>query len=1252
MAVSDLRTIRDELAADAGTSWSNVPTFDALPRLDLAVLMTLRPGPIGIDGLKAEEASALARKLGADASMLRRRQESLSGLAAVLGLPAVTTFADADNLLETAAIALAEERPERWWLTDGVTRAADAARELQSANAALDAAEAAALPYFEPSMVDIDVVTVEERFRTQHLGFRKMSAAYRADKKLVTGSTTPGTGWADARRNLGLAVSWKKALDEQQAAEARLGGCLGFYYTGRATDFDRLERVLDLAGTINRNHGHVDLRQAAALLSREARPEPVLAEEITGTRSDLTAWKARLAPGPVAAARTTLLSVTMADALTWLDVHAAVLGDAAAFAQAMDTAVGRATVVGQARHFAARRQAADRALAALLASDQDHRDACGDLYSEDRTDLELLAASLRWAGKARSITSRQDRALSHEQVIALEASLPTPHLVAATAEWTDARQDILSAFDASRRAQLLDEMDDYDDTTDLLEALREDIAGQDEWFAYVESKTELARFGLNPAIDFCIAEDVAPEVVPLVLEKALLHEWADHHIATDPALRTVRAEDRNSVIDEYRSLDRRVVSAAVGDIVRACNARRPRTITGQSGVIRREADKKRKHMPVRELIHRSRTVTQAVKPCFMMSPLAVSQYLPSDLRFDVVIFDEASQVAPPDAINCIYRGTALITAGDQKQLPPTNFFAGATDDGDEWNEESEDAKDFESILDLAKASGAYKSLTLRWHYRSRHEDLIAFSNSSFYKGELITFPGAEHRGPDVGVELFEAGGTYRRGSSRDNPIEAKKVAERVLHHYSTRPELSVGVVTFSEAQKAAIESAVEEARRDRPELDSFFGEDRLHGFFVKSLESVQGDERDVMIFSIGYGPDEIGKTSMNFGPLNRAGGWRRLNVAITRARYRNEIVSSIQASDITAAATSEGVRHLRRYLDYAARGVAALALDTSAQGDAESPFEESVITTIRSWGYDVTPQVGAAGYRIDIGVQHPDHPGVFVLAVECDGFQYHSSKVARDRDRLRDQVLVKLGWTLHRIWGTAWYRNRAVEEARLRSTIEAAVLAPIRGLLGGEVSVLGAPLPAVELAVAEFDTEPAWTAPYATASVPRLPSWVDVSDPSSRRAMQEPISEIARVEGSVHIAVVRDRLREAWNKGRIGSRIQANIDAAIRASEVISDGSFIRSTLSGPLTVRTPTAECRRTVEQIHDDELALAFVNLVRDSGGISHDELTAAVARLFGWNRRGTDIGPRLEDQVRRLLEQGVLTRAGNELSVVPID
>ncbi len=285
----------------------------------------------------------------------------------------------------------------------------------------------------------------------------------------------------------------------------------------------------------------------------------------------------------------------------------------------------------------------------------------------------------------------------------------------------------------------------------------------------------------------------------------------------------MRATDRDTLVREYQDLDRALIAAATGTIIRAANARRPRSDIGESAIIHREAEKKKKHMPVRTLIERSRHVTQAIKPCFMMSPLAVSQYLPADMHFDVVIFDEASQVSPGDAINCIYRGSALILAGDQKQLPPSNFFAASTaDDGDEWSEDSDDTAEFESILDLAKASGAYRSLTLRWHYRSLHEALIAFSNATFYRGQLVTFPSRHSDGPDVGVELFRVHGTYRRGTSRDNPEEAAKVAERVIHHYDTRPALSLGVVTFSEAQAEAIETAVSQARQDRPDLDRFF----------------------------------------------------------------------------------------------------------------------------------------------------------------------------------------------------------------------------------------------------------------------------------------------------------------------------------------------------------------------------------------------------------------------------------------------
>jgi superfamily I DNA and/or RNA helicase len=326
-------------------------------------------------------------------------------------------------------------------------------------------------------------------------------------------------------------------------------------------------------------------------------------------------------------------------------------------------------------------------------------------------------------------------------------------------------------------------------------------------------------------------------------------------------------------------------------------------------VITRQAELKTRHMPVRELLGRTREVVRLVKPCFMMSPLTVSQFLPADYRFDVVIFDEASQVRPSDAVNSIYRGRALVVAGDEKQLTPTSFFDASV--GDEPDEYDEDVPDtFESLLDACKA-GAMRVLPLRWHYRSRHEDLIAFSNRSFYKNSMVTFPGARDNGVDVGVAFFKADGRYDRGGRKDNVVEAELVAGRVIHHFDTRAGSSLGVVALSQAQASAIELAVQQARAARPDLDPWFTEDRLDGFFVKNLESVQGDERDVMIMSVGYGPDEHDRLGLNFGPINRDGGWRRLNVAVTRARYRMEVISSFQGGRL-GESQNESVQHLKR----------------------------------------------------------------------------------------------------------------------------------------------------------------------------------------------------------------------------------------------------------------------------------------------------------------------------------------------------
>jgi hypothetical protein len=1248
--LNDIAARETETTQAAGATWSALPRPHALPLADTAALAQLVPACVSPEGLTAQEITVLAELLAAQADMLDKRAGTLSGLASMLGLRAPESFTNAVDLITIAGLAKATDRPERAWLSvPGHQMASEAASVLQRAHQAHARVEADASAYYTSDALSHDVERLAEQFKNHHHGLGKLSAEYRADKKIVAAFTKDGIARDTAYQQLPLAVAWKSTAEALAAAEAKYAAVLGRYYAGRRTDFGQLSRALDYAATAVARAQGQNLSSAADHVAVDATPNPVITRIAAETSHDLTAWRATLAPPPLPAARPELLNGTITGAIGWLRTHLGPLQAASAYTNEVSEAVGRPLTYGQARRIMALREAADAAHERLSAQDAYFTEVLGDLYAGVSTDVRTLRIALGWAQLLREMITGGGGPLSPVQVKTAEGAVPTAHLPAAVEGWQQATQALLQAFDPDRRSELAAELDDYDDAADLIAALREDSGGPDEWHAYQQARASLATYGLDATINFCIAERVEPGQVPPVLERALLQEWADHHLRTDPSLSVVRAADRDALVGEYQQLDKALIAAATGDIIRACNTRRPRSDIGEAAVIHREAEKKKKHMPVRVLISRALHVIQAIKPCFMMSPLAVSQYLPADMHFDVVIFDEASQVTPADAINCIYRGGALILAGDQKQLPPTNFFApAALDDEEEWSEESDDTSDFESILDLAKACGAYKSLSLRWHYRSRHEALIAFSNAWFYEGRLITFPSRHSDGPDVGVELFWGEGTYRRGTSRDNPGEAARVAQRVIHHYDTRPALSLGVVTFSEAQADAIETALGQAREARPDLDKFFTSDRLRGFFVKSLESVQGDERDVLIFSIGYGPDENRKMTMNFGPLNKQGGWRRLNVAITRARYRNEIVSSIRAGDIPESVISEGVKQLRRYLDYAARGLAALALDTSAGGDAESPFEESVIGVIRSWGYELTPQVGTAGYRIDIGIRHPAHPGVYALGVECDGYQYHSSRTARDRDRLREKVLRGLGWHLHRIWGTAWYRDRHGEERKLRAAIEHAIAAPVHGLLSGADLPDETGRTLIETEPATFDAVPGWTVPYETAAVPHLPYWVDLADPGSRFTMNTAIHAVVNTEAPIHTSLLHQRLRDAWHIGRIGSRIRENIDAAIMLAGVIRDGDFLTLPDAPHPAVRTPTQACERTIEQVHDQELAQALTNLVRDAHSISQDELTTRTARIYGWTRRGPDITNRMASLINALLAKSILTGAPDNLTI----
>ncbi|OXS36191.1 DUF3320 domain-containing protein [Streptomyces sp. XY006] len=834
--------------------------------------------------------------------------------------------------------------------------------------------------------------------------------------------------------------------------------------------------------------------------------------------------------------------------------------------------------------------------------------------------------------------------------------------------WSRSVTALLGLFEPGRRMQLSPALQGpFDQAQRVIGALRTDREGPDEWHAHTAGLSVLSRHGAGGLVASAAERGVDPERLPDIVEQAVLRAWADDLLATDKRLRSTRSDDLNARVVDFQEADRRLIAAAGGAVIEACNERRPRRFAGGAGaVIVREAEKKTRHMPVRELLGRAREVVQSVKPCFMMSPLTVSQFLPADFHFDVVIFDEASQVRPGDAINCIYRGKTLVVAGDDKQLPPTSFFDASVDDAsDEWDEETPDS--FESLLHACKA-GALRELPLRWHYRSRHENLITFSNHEFYENSMVTFPGALDEGNDVGVAFLKADGIYDRGGRRDNRVEADFVAQRVIHHFDTRPGKTLGVVALSQAQASAIDQAVQQARLKRPDLDHCFTEDRLDGFFVKNLESVQGDERDVMIMSVGYGPDEHGKVGLNFGPINKGGGWRRLNVAVTRARYRMEVVASFRGTGLADSA-NESVQYLKRYLEYAENGPAVLARDV-VQSDAEpdSPFEESVLAVLRGWGYRVQPQVGVAGYRIDLGVRHPELPGAYALGVECDGAMYHSSKAARDRDRLREQVLNGLGWRLYRIWGTDWYRGRAAAELRLREAVEQAVArgplvadhsasqsrAPAHqgsgtseGAVTDEVEDGLPAVPSPRTALREevayervpVDTggERAWSAGYTTSQI-IVSSQYELHTPEARPALRTLLAQVIETEGPIHEDLLVQRAREAWRVGRAGNRIRDNVrevaHALVASGLVATDGAFFDLAQHDALKARHPgDGQTVRKVVHIAPAERYVALAELAAECPGMSRDELIKQACEFFGWRRTGKDIRDCLAADIEEL-------------------
>ena len=791
------------------------------------------------------------------------------------------------------------------------------------------------------------------------------------------------------------------------------------------------------------------------------------------------------------------------------------------------------------------------------------------------------------------------------------------------------------------------------DIAGLVDRWRASLDVYNEWVAARDALKQVSRAGLDVIArglyDGTIEPSTARSKADLLIAEAL---WRRAR-SDDPVLDQIDGTQRSECVESFRSLDHKRIEAARSEVLGKYLTQRPTGSAGEMGIVRAEIGKKRRHLPIRKLFERASTAVQKIKPVFLMSPLSVAQFLPPGrIEFDLLVIDEASQVPPEEALGAVARARHIVIVGDDKQLPPTNFFRLLTNDDDEAEEEEAPpgrTRDFESILTLARARGMPERM-LKWHYRSRHPSLIALSNHTCYGGSLLLPPSPQLANDGLGLTLMRTpAGHYDRGGTGRNQVEARIVAEYVERHLCEHPNQSLGIACFSVAQRDAIEDAMHAAGLTSAAEAFCPNGERL---FIKNLETVQGDERDVVFISIGYGQDPQGRTSANFGPVSADGGERRLNVLISRARQRCVVFSSMTAGDIRPDAAPRGTRMLRQFLHYAETGKIA-AGDVTGE-DPDSPFEEAVARVIRLSGYQVVSQVGVSGFRIDLGVMDPKYPGRFAIGVECDGATYHSARSARDRDRLRHQVLVQLGWRLHRIWSTDWFRKPQRETARLLVAIEDACASTPSG-----------PEPPAIFPVSKPINEPPVEQEPAPVLPESLPPYEECRPmvPRDRELLQLSGAEMAaiaafvvRAEGPIHPEEVARRIREAFGLERTGSRILSKINQALRAAEnrgdIVSEEGFwsARERTHALPRHRREAALPLRRADRIAPHEYRLAILRVVETAVGIDRKDLIVETARLIGFDRTGTDLQAAIDQQIAVLLDARRLISNGGHIQLVP--
>jgi very-short-patch-repair endonuclease len=1256
-----------------------------LPHADLAARLNENPRRIlepafGRDWAEVSDAAFAQSDNALDAAVTAIKQltQSTERMASICGLSVPETLAQAKRLVQIASAAQSDPKPKSEWFGSGEIARLRARAQAVEARQIKERQESALVSaIFTENVYNLDLDLLRQRFDTEYASLsRFFKSIWYADQKLLKSVLLPGATLNgrqvadDLRRACGVRDLRTQLKNEDTELRTIFGG----HYQGDQTDWSHLYGALEQVQAIfDLTAGNMPASLQTRLVTSGAGIDEIREQQGLVTRH-LQTLEATLGE----AQRHLQITGATAQPVSQISLREIVEEFRNVRECAADFVAARQTVQ------ATKRQQEDSSIAllrdglkkaewivveenAITHESETLRARYAYLFEGLSTDWSAVLAALDHAEQLRRSFAETGRTIpapvmaavsADPNTIAEDASLVAEEIKTRRRELDRIWVELLVVFESLylRTADGLHLLDTapFAVQRSWAEVRLASLGQLERWLSFESVRKQCERFGLLSFCEVMVRRQPSAEQIPLIFRKAFHQRWLDNIIANAPMLNTLCAADHGREQAKFEKMDRALIQATPNRIRAIARERRELVLgtsvkTGELGSLRRILSQRRPRASVRKILSDIPNILFRLKPCLMMSPLSVSLFLdPQRIQFDIVIFDEASQIFPEFALGPLLRADQAVIAGDSKQLPPTSFFKGMQDDGSDASDDDDavqaaDAREFESILDAAKAPLAEATLT--WHYRSRHESLIDFSNGKFYNRSLKTFPSSSL--PSVVSFQHVPDGIYYggTGNTRSNPIEAVRVADLVEAQVRFDPMLTVGVITMSEAQQDCIRAEIARRTVRDSTLAALLNEDRIDGFFIKNIENVQGDERDVIFLSIGYGRWADGKIRMLLGPLNRQGGERRLNVAITRAKQGLTVVSSLLPEDITDTA-SDGPRLLREYLSFArsATGAAIAGTDTAVP----DTLVEAVAVALEARGHQVRRSVGLSDYRVDLAIIDPLNPEAFLLGIECDSENYLSGETARAREWLRGSVLKSLGWQLHRVWSSDWTQNR---EAVLQEIEQAIVIAKT-----GET-------PPSDLA-SETPSEPANESPAKTEEglpepplksnglLPGLSYYEDTSAlilPGNREtlygetkedtlARAEFVHKIVQTEAPAHTDIIALRLCRAAGLLKIGPRIKRiaddTIEFLIEAQRIEKRNDFLWVKGVEQVIPRIPAPGSEpRLIEHISREEIGEVAYVVLKNAIGMRIEEAVNETARTLGYERTGPAIKEQIENAISQL-------------------